>query len=204
MVANSIAVRVIVVFLGVALLWACDDDAEDLCPGGTEATVAMVTDGDTFKTQELDKDIRLAGINAAEKGQWTGDGHETCSAPWEKSNDDLAWWPYPDCCYGIAAKLYLEMLLAPGTKVCLKNPENPTAGLTLDIHNSRYVADVYVDDVWVNAKLACGGYVGVYKDSFPHPDEKKFGTLWACQTAAQNANAGLWGYCPAAESVPCR
>jgi endonuclease YncB( thermonuclease family) len=185
--------------------WGCDNEegGESICAGGTLATVAVVSDGDTLQTQELDKGIRLAGINAAEKGQWVGDGYETCSTPWDKLNDDMSWWPYPECCYGIAAKQYLELLLAPGTKVCLRNPATGGASLDTDIHNSRYVADVYVGDVWINAKLACGGYVGVYKNSFPHADSGKFGVLWACQTAAQNANMGLWGFCPGAQSGGC-
>jgi len=173
-------------FLLFALLGGCDGEEAGECPGGIAATVLKVTDGDTFMVNELNEKVRLLGIDTPETSATNA---QKCPKPWEQMTPEEQLTYGEDCCFGGEAKTMLTYLLPPGTEVCLANPEG--GNLSLGVYG-RYLADVYVEDSWVNGKLVMSGFARA-NPSLPHPTPA--GELvQMSQTAASNA-AGLWGFC---------
>lgn len=171
------------------LSFSCDEEntGNGSCAGQL-VTILSVVDGDTIKAEELDKSIRLLGINAPET---SGTNAEACPLQWENMSIDEQDEFREDCCYGEQAKVFLTNLLPPGTQVCLVNPEGGKP--EQDIYQ-RTLADVYVGSTFVNAKLIVSGYARAYKD-FPHPTKaEEFEQL---EDKAQSILVGMWGYCAA-------
>jgi len=154
-------------------------------------TVLTVVDGDTLKAEELDKSIRLLGVNTPETN---GTNPEKCPLVWEDMDEEDKAKYAEDCCYGEQAKTFLKDLLPPGTQVCLVNPEGGAP--EKDIYE-RTLADAYVGSNYVNAKIIVSGYGRAYKD-FPHPtNSPQFEQL---QDQAKANHVGLWGYCATSDS----
>jgi len=163
-----------------------DEGGDDGSCSGQVVTVLSVVDGDTVKSEELDGNIRLLGVQAPET---SGTNSKDCPVPWETMSAEDKDEYREDCCYGEQAKAFLTGLLPPGTRICLVNPEG--GKLAPDMYQ-RTLADVYVGSTYVNAKLIVSGYARAYKD-FPHPtNSEQFEEL---QDQAKANLVGLWGYC---------
>lgn len=172
--------------LMAGMLVGCDGEDAGECPGGILATVVQVTDGDTFMVNELSEKIRLLGIDTPET---SGTNAQACPKPFAQMTPEEQITYGEDCCFGSEAKTMLVSLLPPGTEVCLANPEG--GALALGVYG-RYLADVYVEDSWVNGKLVMGGFARA-NTSFPHPTRSEE-LVQMSQLAASNAT-GLWGFC---------
>jgi endonuclease YncB( thermonuclease family) len=183
---TTTATVVAALLLAGGLLTGCDGEEAGECPGGIVATVVQVTDGDTFMVNELGEKIRLLGIDTPETSATNA---SACPKPWEQMTPEEQLTYGDDCCFGIEAKTMLTYLLPPGTEICLANPEG--GSLSLGVYG-RYLADVYVEDSWINGKLVMSGFARA-NASFPHPTRSEE-LVQMSQLAAANAT-GLWGFC---------
>jgi micrococcal nuclease len=177
---------VIFVMSGALVLTACEEEASGPCGDGMQATVIQVIDGDTIKVDGLDATVRLVGIDTPETN---GTNSQDCPAPWsEMSLEDQVTYS-ETCCYGSEAKTALTVQLPAGTEVCLVNPAG--GALNKGVYD-RYLADVYVNQAWINGKMVSGGYARPSQD-WPHPTHQAL--LDAFSAKAYAAGAGLWGAC---------
>ncbi len=185
----------LVVIGSCCLAAACDEESTgDGSCAGQMVTLLAVVDGDTLKAEELDKNIRLLGVNAPET---SGTNPEACPLKWDNMSVAEQEEFREDCCYGDQAKLFMTDLLPPGTPICLVNPKG---GKPEKDMYQRTLADVYVGSTFVNAKLITSGYARAYKD-FPHPTHAdEFEQL---EDQAKANLMGLWGYCATAQGDSC-
>jgi len=129
-----------------------------------QATVAHIIDGDTFVTKSGEH-IRLVGINTPEKARGEGKSKRPAEP------------------YAHQARTALSALLKNQT-VTLK------LGKKKKDKYKRWLADVYVNNVWINGKMIEQGAAHVY--SFPDTVTANTHKLLALEDAARAQNQGLW------------
>lgn len=135
-------------------------------PAGDSATVERVVDGDTIVLAGGER-VRLIGVDTPE----TKDPRK------------------PVQCFGAEASAHTTALLPPGTAVRVVHD--------VERHDRyrRTLAYVYreSDGLFVNADLVANGYAQILTipPNVAHVDEFR-----ALQSAARDANRGLWGGCP--------
>ncbi len=129
-----------------------------------QATVAHIIDGDTFVTQQGEH-IRLIGINTPEKARGEGKSKRLAEP------------------YAHQARTALTTMLKNQT-VTLK------FGKKKKDKYKRWLADVYVNNVWINGKMIEQGAAHVY--SFPDTANANTYKLLALEDTARAQNRGLW------------
>jgi micrococcal nuclease len=131
-----------------------------------------VVDGDTLEVELGDETepVRLIGIDTPE------------SVATDRPNE----------CYGEEASEQLAALIPEGTQVRLERD------LEARDRYGRLLAYVYRadDGLFVNHDLVAGGFA----EAMPYPpNTAREADFYTAQTAAQQANAGLWGACGSAD-----
>jgi micrococcal nuclease len=140
-------------------------------PSRQVVTVLRVKDGDTFTVRELDRPVRMIGVDTPE----TVDPHR------------------PPGCYGPEASAYTKRRLPAGITVTLvyEVPADDPAGLTDRF--GRRLAYVYTSDgTFLNRELVIQGYARAH---YYPPNDDHRGELALAQRHAKAHRKGLWGAC---------